>query len=172
MCDAVRVAKENVIALSRRVAAPAAQVWAMVSDVTRMGEWSPETVECTWLKGATGPAVGARFRGVNRLGTHRWATTCTVTAATPGEVFAFTARGGGGLVRIADWVYSFEPDGDDACVVTETWINHTPELALKLGPLISGVSDRRSHNRQGMATTLENLARVAEEERARGDGPG
>ena len=43
--------------------APPEQVWDLVSDVTRIGSYSPETFEAEWLDGATGPAVGARFRG-------------------------------------------------------------------------------------------------------------
>ncbi|MSX96135.1 MAG: SRPBCC family protein, partial [Actinobacteria bacterium] len=39
------------------------QVWALVSDVTQIGRYSPETFEGEWLDGATGPAVGVRFRG-------------------------------------------------------------------------------------------------------------
>ena len=39
------------------------EVWALVSDVTQIGRYSPETFEGEWLDGATGPAVGARFRG-------------------------------------------------------------------------------------------------------------
>src|SRR3954467_15899573 len=48
------------------VDAPPETVYAVVSDVTRMGEWSPETVRCEWLGGATGPAVGANSRGRTR----------------------------------------------------------------------------------------------------------
>ena len=40
-----------------------AEVWALVSDVTRIGEFSPETFEARWIDGATGPVVGARFQG-------------------------------------------------------------------------------------------------------------
>jgi hypothetical protein len=39
------------------------RVWELVSDVTRVGEFSPETFEAEWLGGASGPEVGARFRG-------------------------------------------------------------------------------------------------------------
>jgi polyketide cyclase/dehydrase/lipid transport protein len=46
--------------------APPARVWALIADVTRTGEWSPETHKAEWLDGATGPAVGARFRGRRR----------------------------------------------------------------------------------------------------------
>ena len=43
--------------------ADAVRVWSLVSDVTRMGAWSPELEAAAWLDGATGPAVGARFKG-------------------------------------------------------------------------------------------------------------
>ena len=38
-------------------------IWDLVSDVTKIGRYSPETFEAEWLDGATGPAVGATFRG-------------------------------------------------------------------------------------------------------------
>ena len=56
----------------------------MVSDVTRMGEWSPETIRCTWIDGATGPAVGARFKGTNRRGIFRWSTKPEIVVADRG----------------------------------------------------------------------------------------
>jgi hypothetical protein len=65
-------------------------VYDVVADVTRMGERSPECYRCEWLDGKTGPEPGARFRGHNRVGVLRWATTCTVTAAERGREFAFT----------------------------------------------------------------------------------
>ena len=42
-------------------------VFAVVSDITRTGEWSPECVSGRWVGGATGPAVGAKFEGDNEL---------------------------------------------------------------------------------------------------------
>ena len=50
-------------AVTVEIAASPAQVYALVSDITRMGEWSPECVQCTWTKGATGPAVGREVQG-------------------------------------------------------------------------------------------------------------
>ena len=81
------------------IAAPCDKVWGMVSDVTRMGQWSPETVSGEWLDGAGGPAVGARFRGRNKR-RGPWTTTSRVTSATPGtdvKLFA-TALGVGILI--------------------------------------------------------------------------
>ncbi|MGB8503197.1 SRPBCC family protein, partial [Mycobacterium sp.] len=48
--------------------APPLAVYRLVSDITRMGQWSPECYRCEWLDGATGATVDARFRGHNRLG--------------------------------------------------------------------------------------------------------
>lgn len=71
-------------------------VWEIVSDVTRIGELSPETFEAMWTHGATGPAVGARFKGHvkrNGVGPTYW-TTCTVTTCVAGEDFGFGVYAG------------------------------------------------------------------------------
>ena len=52
--------------------APAAAVWGVVADVTRVGEWSGECRGCAWVGTATTPAPGGRFRGRNRRGAFRW----------------------------------------------------------------------------------------------------
>ena len=43
------------------MAASPDEVWSLVSDVTRIGSYSPETFEAKWVDGATGP--GSRARG-------------------------------------------------------------------------------------------------------------
>lgn len=77
---------------------PAADVFAAVSDITRMGEWSPENTGGRWVAPATGPEVGAKFEGDNAatvgpITLKRWTTTSEVTECTPGEVFEFVAEG-------------------------------------------------------------------------------
>jgi Polyketide cyclase / dehydrase and lipid transport len=57
-----------------RVDASPEVVYDLVTDVTRMGEWSPECVGCAWIDGANDPVPGARFRGRNRHGLARWST--------------------------------------------------------------------------------------------------
>ena len=64
------------------------KVFQLISDVTRIGEWSPECRRCEWVGEPAGPAVGARFRGHNRRGWVRWKMPCRVTAAEPGRAFA------------------------------------------------------------------------------------
>ena len=70
-------------------AAPLA-VYELISDITRMGDWSPECYRCEWLNGATTAVAGARFRGHNRLGKVRWHSDAIVTVADPGREFGFT----------------------------------------------------------------------------------
>jgi hemerythrin-like domain-containing protein len=69
-----------------RVNAHADAVWAVVRDVTRVGEWSHECVGAAWLDGATAAGPGARFRGRNRNGIFRWGRVCEIVAAEPYEL--------------------------------------------------------------------------------------
>lgn len=147
------------VSVSREIAAPPDRVWAMVSDVTRMGEWSPETTSCVWKGGATGPAVGARFVGRNRSGWRRWSTGCRVVACEEGRTFAFDVDAG--PLGVARWRYDIEPT-EQGCRVTETWTDRRGALVRGTSPLLTGVGDRPGHNRAGMEATLERLAAAAE----------
>ena len=112
---------------SRHVAATADAVYDLVSDLPRMGEWSPECERVTWRGDATGPAVGARFIGWNRKGGVRWFTWGEVVAADRGRHFAFDVTFG--PVSVARWAYVFTPDVDGSgCTVTEEWTEHRPRL--------------------------------------------
>ncbi|MGZ8764336.1 MAG: SRPBCC family protein [Acidimicrobiia bacterium] len=147
------------VRVTREIAAPAEQVWSMVSDVTRMGEWSPENVGGTWLGSTTGPQPGAKFRGTNRIGKRKWKTVATVVDADPGRRFSFRVTTMG--LEVAEWSYTFEPTAT-GCRVTETWIDQRTGFFKPLARLVTGVADRTSHNRAGMEQTLERLAAAAE----------
>jgi uncharacterized protein YndB with AHSA1/START domain len=143
------------------IAAPAEAVWALVSDLPRMGEWSPETTAVSWIDGSTGPSVGARFRGSNRAGVRRWSTTCTITVADPPRELAWDVHTVLGL-SIAEWRYLIEPTGEFSCRVTESTTDKRNAVAKLLGNLATGVKDRGEHNRRGMEQTLERLKAAAE----------
>lgn len=97
------------------IAASPQALYAMVSDVTRMGEWSPVTTSCWWDEG-DGPAAGAWFTGHNEApGRDPWETRCQVAVAEPGREFAFIV--GGAWVR---WGYAFAPV-PGGTEVTESW---------------------------------------------------
>jgi uncharacterized protein YndB with AHSA1/START domain len=146
-------------AVSLRIAAPAERLYDLVSDPTQMGRLSPECVGGRWLDGATGPAVGARFKGRNRRGLARWSTTNRVVEAEPGRAFAFETKQSG-----TRWTYRFEPDGD-ATVVTESraaW-RERPLVAKAFARFaLGGVEDHEDELRQGMQATLERLKAIAE----------
>jgi ligand-binding SRPBCC domain-containing protein len=146
------------VEVSAQIAAPPEQVWEMVAEVTRMCEWSPETSSCRWIGGASGPVVGAKFKGTNRKGLHRWSTTCTVTAADPGRRFAFDVHAG--PVPISTWEYDFTA-ADGGTAVTESWTDRRPAW-MKYGSIpVTGVADRAGHNRGTMQATLAALRRGA-----------
>lgn len=62
------------------------EVWGIVVDITRVGDWSHECVACSFIGGATRAEPGARFRGRNRQGVFRWGRVCEVLAAEPPEL--------------------------------------------------------------------------------------
>ncbi len=140
------------------VKAPADALYAMVADVTRMGEWSPENTGGEWVDGATGPAVGARFKGRNKRKAG-WTTKCTVTTADPGRAFAFDVAGQ------TRWRYDFQPAGDGTDVVESFEIVKVPgaigRFFTKFGTGVAW-SEREADMVRGMETTLANLKTAAE----------
>ena len=139
--------------------APANEIWNVVSDIRNTGKFSPETFEAEWLDGATGPALGAKFRGHvkrNEIGPIYW-TTCRVTACTPGEEFGFAVLVGGRAVN--NWHYKFEPSGT-ATKVTESFRTAS---APWLKPLEKLYFLRRRRNIRDMTTTLNRIKDYVEQ---------
>jgi uncharacterized protein YndB with AHSA1/START domain len=147
------------VEVSRDIAASPAAVFAAISDVTRMGEWSPECHSCEWNDGATGPAVDVMFTGHNRNGDQEWTTEGKITACEPGVSFHFDAMFGDFV--FAKWGYDIE-EADGGCRVTESWVDLRPAAAIEAAAEISGVADRVAHNRAGMEATLAGLAAAVE----------
>jgi len=136
------------------------KLYELVSDLPRMGQWSPENTGGRWMGGASGATPGARFRGSNRHGWRRWHTTCTILAADPGRRMVWESRLLG--LPIARWSYTFEPDGSGGTVVTEATEDRRNRLYKALSPVAAGVTDRVTHNRAAMEVTLERLKAAAE----------
>lgn len=147
------------IEVQQHIAAAPAALYEMVSDLPRMGEWSPENRGGRWAGGARGPKVGATFRGRNRAGWRRWRTVVTVTAADPGRRFAFDVHFA--AVPISTWEYTFTA-ADGGCLVTESWSDRRPGWMRKLSGPVMDIPDRESHNRDGMEKTLQALKNAAE----------
>ena len=145
------------------IAAPPETVYALVSDITRMGEWSPECIRCSWTKGATGPAVGARFKATNKgKRGPSWFNTPVVTVAQPDREFAFNRSGPG--IGSYTWRYVMEP------TPTGTRLTESFDAERPLGTAMSwltekwvGSSDRDADLHAGMVTTLERIKNAAEQ---------
>jgi hypothetical protein len=149
---------EPTISRSTELAADPEVVWAIVTDLPSMGELSPENVGGRWLDGATGPAVGARFRGVNRKGRKQWWTRVRVTDCEPPRWFAFDVRSSFGM-RVSRWAYEITPAGT-GCVLTEHWYRVGNRFVQRyLGPIVTGQADRPAFNAYSMEQTLAAVAR-------------
>jgi Polyketide cyclase / dehydrase and lipid transport len=96
------------------VACPPGTLYDMISDVTRMGEWSPICRACWWDESG-GPHVGAWFTGRNETRERTWETRSQVVTAERGREFAWEVNNG--FVR---WSYTFAPV-DGGTELTESW---------------------------------------------------
>lgn len=148
--------------VSLTIDAPPAEVWALVSDVTRIGEFSPETFEARWTRGSTGPEVGATFKGHvkrNGVGPTYW-SGCKVTVCEPERHFEFSV--GSDSVTVNNWGYRLEPNGADGAATRVTeYFRMEPSLPVRLYWLVLGPLRGRT-NRRGMRTTLERMKAVLE----------
>ncbi len=137
------------------------QVYALVSDVTRTGEWSPTCRACWWDEGA-GPRVGSWFTGRNVTPERTWETRSQVVVAEPGREFTWVV--GDGLVR---WSYLLEPC-DEGTRLTETWHFLPAGLAFfaaKYGDDAGAqIEERRRSAHDGIPRTLTAVKAVAEAE--------
>ncbi len=141
------------------MAAPADRIWDLIADVRNIGRFSPETFEAEWLDGATGPALGARFRGHvrrNQIGPVYW-TMCRVTACEPGREFGFEVLVGDRAVN--NWHYALAPSGTGTEVTESFHMNAGPMTTLYS---VLGGQLRRRRNIRDMRKTLERIRAVVE----------
>jgi hypothetical protein len=147
------------ISRSTVVGAPPEQAYALVSDLPRMGELSPENKGGRWLGGAAGPAKGARFKGHNSNGWRRWSTTVRVEEADPGREFTFRVAFWG--IPVSRWSYAFAP-APDGCTVTESWADRRPWWFKGPAGLTTGVMDREAATARSIEHTLARVKAVLE----------
>ncbi|KQH78160.1 cyclase [Mycobacterium gordonae] len=141
------------------MAAPADKIWELIADIRNTGRFSPETFEAEWLDGATGPELGARFRGHvrrNEIGPVYW-TTCEVTACEPGREFGFAVLVGDRVVN--NWHYRLEPTRDGTDVTESFRLAPSPfnNVYLVLGGFL-----RKRRNIRDMTKTLHRIKDVVE----------
>ncbi|MFP5253934.1 MAG: SRPBCC family protein [Actinomycetes bacterium] len=144
------------ISASVDVAAPVDAVWSVVSDVTRMPEWSPE-LRRLYVLGRREPRVGLRLLGINRRGYAVWPTTSKVTRFEPGRAVAWRTRESG-----ATWTYELEAVEGGTRL---TGRRDLPEFTLGttlMAPLIGGADRHDRELADGIRATLERIKATVE----------
>ncbi len=137
------------------IQAPPQKVYKLVSNLERMGEWSPECYRCEWLDEAENAAIGARFKGWNRAGLARWSTTCRIIAAEPGRELAWEVIEPFGRATTR-WRYRFETSDDGCKLVESLEVLHTPFMIKLVQLLLMGGHRRRmAQVQKRMLQTLE-----------------
>jgi hypothetical protein len=139
--------------------ATAEEIWPLISDVTRQKAFTAETFDMEWLDGATGPALGVRFRGHvkrNGRGPVYW-SVCTIDACESNREFAFTVSVAGRAVN--RWRYQLAPRGDGTDVTESFELRDRPSLRLYWRLL--GWA-RRKTNVENMRTTLDRMKAAVE----------
>lgn len=128
--------------------ATAEEIYDAISDLTRMGEWSPENRGGTWLDGGSG-AVGDRFEGQNQIGDRRWSVVAQVTRADRGSEFQFVT--GDPASPFVRWTYRMS--GSNPTVLTEVWdVEQLPPTLVDLDA--ERLAARAEAVREGMMATL------------------
>ncbi len=148
--------------VDRYIEARPEALYGIIADVTRTPEYTPDIVRVEWLDGATGPAVGARFKAINTAGKGpKWSNKPVITVLDPNREIAWerTEKGGGTL----EWRYRFEPEGTGTRV-TESYRVVSPLnlFGWFLIGTVFGLKDRKTDLRNSMLRTLDRLAEMTE----------
>lgn len=146
--------------VSIEIAAPPEVVYGLVTDVGRMGDWSPENEGAEWVEGGSPPAEGDKFLGHNAREGRQWSVPCTVTVARTDEEFAFHTAPDTDEGPYAHWTYRVAPSATGS-MLTEVWD------VLALPPTLADMTDEQLAARQkvvraGIQTTLEGIKSAAE----------
>jgi len=146
---------------SAHASAPPEAVWQVLTDVTRVGEWSHECHTATWTDGSTHAAVGAQFRGSNRAGSARWSRPCTIYLCNAPSEFGYRTQGGRLMRDSTEWYFALEPEDGGTCIIQRYRIRSLAMWADRLGWLIIPAH----HDRHAaLERDLERLAAIAARE--------
>jgi len=130
------------------------EVWQVISDVTRVGEWSHECHTSRWLGDAAGPAPGARFRGRNRAGWARWGRTCEIMAVDPPRLIVWRTVPTPIFPDSTQWQVELNPSADRTLITQSFTVLRAAWLLDRLyARLIPSHQDRD-------ARLAEDLARI------------
>jgi hypothetical protein len=130
-------------------------VWKVISDFTRMPEFSPE-LRKAFVVGK--PGVGANIIGINRRKAVVWPTTSKVVRWEPGRAVAWRTRESG-----ATWIYELEPTATGTSVTGRRVLPKFTLGTSLLGPVIGGAAGHDAELADGIRTTLERIRSTVEQ---------
>lgn len=144
-----------------------ATVWALVTDLDAVGQWSPEYRGGEWIEGATGPAVGARFKGRNKRENREWESESIVTECNAERTLAWAVGREPGNAG-ASWRFELTPQGSGTHVRLQvimgpgpsgltSVIDQMPHLEEKI------IANRIAEHSRNMQATLQGLKTAAEQ---------
>jgi len=137
---------------------PPEVAFTAVTDLPNMDRLSPENTGGEWIGGASGPKVGAKFKGTNARDRDSWFTIAKVVTYDPPNRFAFKVTYK--VFNIARWEFSVEP-APGGCRVTETWTDRRNALVRKQNDADGFV--RAEFTKESIRTTLERLKKLCEQ---------
>jgi uncharacterized protein YndB with AHSA1/START domain len=160
----MRMSDRPTVEIDIFIEAPPARVWELLTNLALMGQWSPEFKGGEWLEGATGPVVGARFKGYNKRREPAWESVSTVIEAEPAKTFAW-AVGDPSNAR-ATWRFDLTPEGAGTRVRQRVQMGPGPSgLTARIAELPDREEDiiaaRTAEHRRNMQATLEGLQAAA-----------
>lgn len=136
------------------------QVYALLGDVTRTGEWSPECHRCEWVGDADGPAVGAQFRGWNRSGLVRWSRLVEIVTAEPDEELAWRTMPDRMNKDSTTWRFVLKPE-DGGTLITQSYEIHEPPH-FPVNVVMSTLLRHHADMRPAMRESLGRIQTVVE----------
>ncbi len=136
--------------------APASKVWALISDLRRMPEWSPQ---CRWMKPFGPLRPGTRTFNFNRRNRMFWTTTCTIVEVIPEKKLAFRVN-----TNRTIWSYELEPHGQGTRVTESRHAENGVSAFsnLSVNALLGGTTNFERELVEGMNTSLANIKAAAE----------
>lgn len=136
--------------------APVSTVWALISDVRRMPQWSPQ---CRWMRPLGEVRPGTRTLNLNRRKLLLWPTTSTVVEMIPDRKLAFRVN-----VNNTIWSYELTPIPGGTRVVESRHAENgvKPVSAAAVNGLFGGTAGFEQELVEGMNASLAKIKSAAE----------
>jgi len=146
----------NTLEATIEIAATPQDVWTIVSDLKRMGEWSPQ---CRKMRVSGEVREGTKTFNINRKGLLVWPTTSKVIRFEPNKAIAFRINENRSI-----WSYTLEPTETGTRVVERreapTGTSQLSQFLIKT--VLGGADAFETEMVAGMNATLARIKQEAE----------